>query len=101
MPTSRRPCVLLHLQCTRALTSGAQINGSISKPAVINFGAESSGPCQSIMPVYEELSQEFPNIAFYYIDMDEAIDTMDICRSISSVRYPHLVLHDCEVWPRT
>jgi thiol-disulfide isomerase/thioredoxin len=49
-----------------------QINGD--KLVVINFGAQWCGPCKTLSPKYQELSRELPSVAFYEVDVDEAIE---------------------------
>ncbi|CDO76482.1 hypothetical protein BN946_scf184615.g8 [Trametes cinnabarina] len=43
-------------------------------PAVFDFWATWCGPCKVISPVFQQLSEKFPNINFYKVDVDEAQD---------------------------
>lgn len=40
-------------------------------PVIIDFYAEWCGPCKMVSPILEELSQEYNNIDFYKIDVEE------------------------------
>lgn len=38
---------------------------------VVNFSASWSGPCQTIAPLYSELSEKYPALTFLTVDVDE------------------------------
>jgi len=41
---------------------------------IIDFTASWCGPCQMVAPYYEQLSEEFPDIVFLKVDVDECQD---------------------------
>ncbi|EKM61650.1 uncharacterized protein PHACADRAFT_248378 [Phanerochaete carnosa HHB-10118-sp] len=45
------------------------INGD--KPVVFDFWATWCGPCKVISPIFEKLSEQFPHIDFYKVDVDQ------------------------------
>ena len=40
------------------------------KPAIIDFYADWCGPCQMVAPIFEELSNEYPDIDIYKVDTE-------------------------------
>eukprot|EP00898_Chlorokybus_atmophyticus_P001869 jgi/Chlat1/2683/Chrsp18S02993 len=40
------------------------------KPAVVDFTAKWCGPCQKIAPLYNKLSEDFPDVSFFKVDID-------------------------------
>lgn len=46
---------------------------------VADFTASWCGPCQTIKPIYEEMSVQFKNTIFLKVDVDEAQDVSSAC----------------------
>ncbi|CAL9112546.1 unnamed protein product [Musa acuminata var. zebrina] len=59
------------------LQDGDQVTAALEKakdvklPAIFYFTATWCGPCRAIAPVIEQLSQEFPHVTTYKIDIDQ------------------------------
>ncbi|KAJ3478879.1 hypothetical protein NLI96_g9451 [Meripilus lineatus] len=60
----------------KAITSLAEFKEVIAKgnPVFIDFWATWCGPCRVISPIFEKLSDQFPNAEFYKVDVDEQPD---------------------------
>jgi thiol-disulfide isomerase/thioredoxin len=48
------------------------------KVAAIQFFAKDSGPCRFISPDFESLSEHFPAVAFYKVDVEEVAEVADV-----------------------
>ncbi|RWW65739.1 hypothetical protein BHE74_00026937 [Ensete ventricosum] len=61
------------------LQNGDQVTAALNKakdvklPAIFYFTATWCGPCRAIAPVIEQLSQKFPHVTTYKIDIDQVL----------------------------
>jgi len=61
----------------QAITSNKQFNDLVAsgKPFVIDFYADWCGPCQTLLPIMDKLSDEFKDeVAIYKINVDQQRD---------------------------
>jgi Thioredoxin domain-containing protein len=47
---------------------------SSTDPIVLDCWATWCGPCKAIAPAFEKLSESFPQIKFYKVDVDDQAD---------------------------
>ena len=68
-----------------------QYIANIKGPYLLKFGSKTCGPCNTMGPVLEKLSQDNPNFNVLEIDTDESPELASLCniRSIPA-------LHFCE-----
>ncbi len=59
------------------------------KPAIIDFYADWCGPCKMVAPIFEELSNEYPDVDIYKVDTEaeQQLSTMFGIRSIPSILF--------------
>ena len=59
------------------------------KPEIIDFYADWCGPCKMVTPIFEELSNEFPNIDIYKVDKEseQQLSAKFGIRSIPSILF--------------
>ena len=60
-----------------------------NKPAIIDFYADWCGPCKMVAPIFEELSNEYPNVDIYKVDTEaeQQLSAMFGIRSIPSILF--------------
>lgn len=61
---------------------------STDKIVLLDFFATWCGPCKMLSPILEELKNEYPNIDFYKVDVDES---REIAARYSITSMPTLV----------
>ena len=64
--------------------------------AVVSFGAEWCGPCRALQPKLHDLSNHYPNINFYKVDIEKCPEFADKFK-ISTVQ-TNLILKDCSIY---
>ena len=59
------------------------------KPAIIDFYADWCGPCKMVAPIFEELSNEYPDVDIYKVDTEaeQQLSAMFGIRSIPSILF--------------
>ncbi len=60
------------------------INGSPGRIVVVKYSTTWCRPCKIIAPLYEELSNQYPNMVFLHVDLDE-LQMLSEASSIGSV----------------
>ena len=59
-------------------------------PVIVDFFAEWCGPCQAMVPIFEEISEKFKNkIKFIKINVDES---QEIAQNYSVMSIPTLII---------
>ncbi|KAF3621089.1 Thioredoxin O2, mitochondrial [Capsicum annuum] len=84
-----------------SIESEEQFNTSLRKvqdeslPAIFYFTAVWCGPCRLLSPVIGQLSEKYPHVTTYKIDIDKIISTVSIAinSKISNQKHTHLPLH--------
>lgn len=59
--------------------------------AVVDFGATWCGPCEKFHPVLEAAAKAYPDIKFYYVDVDK---NEDLFASTGKDAIPYVVIFD-------
>ena len=70
-------------------TKEKEWNYTGEKPAIIDFYADWCGPCKMVAPIFEELSNDYPNIHIYKVDTEaeQELATVFGIRSIPSILF--------------
>ena len=50
-----------------------------NKLVVVDFTASWCGPCQTIAPKFQAMSEEFTDVIFYKVDVDKNDETAEAC----------------------
>lgn len=60
-----------------------------NKPAIIDFYADWCGPCKMVAPIFEELSNEYPDVDIYKVDTEaeQELSAVFGIRSIPSILF--------------
>jgi thiol-disulfide isomerase/thioredoxin len=66
------------------------------RPVAIQFFMKDSGPCRMISPFFESLSERFPAVAFYKVDMDseEVAEASRGIRAVGATCYMEITPED-------
>ena len=70
-------------------TKETEWNFKGDKPVIIDFYADWCGPCKMVAPIFEELSNEYPDITIYKVDteVEQELAAVFQIRSIPSILF--------------
>ena len=70
-------------------TAEKEWNYKGDKPAIIDFYADWCGPCKTVAPILEELSNENPDVIIYKVDteVEQELSAIFQIRSIPSILF--------------
>lgn len=72
---------VIHVESEAQFNELKASSGTFGSPAavIVDFSAEWCGPCKMIGPIFEQLSNQYPNVKFAKVDVDELQDVASAC----------------------
>ncbi|KAF3642144.1 putative thioredoxin O1, mitochondrial-like isoform 2 [Capsicum annuum] len=94
-PSSSGPSNIVSIESEEQFNTSLRKVQDESLPAIFYFTAVWCGPCRLLSPVIGQLSEKYPHVTTYKIDIDKIISTVSIAinSKISNQKHTHLPLH--------